>query len=374
MGDLNNLNSDKLLNRITNLIHETVFMNNLFLSLTISILISLVIGYPAMLLAKSIKLIDMPNSAPHKTHKQPTPLAGGVLIVAVLAMMAIIFRQWLNHEVLVVLTGAFVVFLFGLWDDLKGLSAGPKLIGQFIAAVILISSGVQVYFATILSNAGYISPFIAQLLNIVITLLWLFGITNALNMIDSMDGIVAGLGIIASACFMGATKVANQPVLTFWSAVLLGISVGLYFWNNLAGKFFLGDSGAQTIGFLLASFGIIYNPLDRSPESSWIVPIMLLGIPIFDTTLVVLSRLRRGQQVGSGRRDHTYHRLIALGIPPRYAVLIAHLAALLISGLAFITLYLPSWLALIFFFTTILCGLALLFWLERKPTLDDQFK
>src|SRR5438045_398516 len=88
------------------------------------ILISLVIGYPAMLLAKSIKLIDMPNSAPHKTHKHPTPLAGGVLIVAVLAMMAIIFRQWLNHEVLVVLTGAFVVFLFGLWDDLKGLSAG----------------------------------------------------------------------------------------------------------------------------------------------------------------------------------------------------------------------------------------------------------
>src|SRR5258705_11587495 len=100
MGDLNNLNSDKLLNLITNLIHETVFMNSLFLSLTISILISLVMGYPAMLLAKNIKLIDMPNSAPHKTHKHPTPLAGGVLIVAVLAMMAIIFRQWLNHEVL----------------------------------------------------------------------------------------------------------------------------------------------------------------------------------------------------------------------------------------------------------------------------------
>ncbi|HXD10165.1 MAG TPA: hypothetical protein VN653_08895, partial [Anaerolineales bacterium] len=130
----------------------------------------------------------------------------------------------------------------------------------------------------------------------------------------------------------------------------------------------------QTIGFLLASFGIMYNPLHRNPESSWIVPIMLLGVPIFDTSLVVLSRLRRGQSVGSGRRDHTYHRLIALGISPKYAVLTTHLTALTISGLAFLTLYLPSWLALIFFFSTIVCGLALLLWLERKPTLDNDAK
>jgi UDP-GlcNAc:undecaprenyl-phosphate GlcNAc-1-phosphate transferase len=269
------------------------------------------------------------------------------------------------------LAGAFVIFLFGLWDDLKGLSAGPKLVGQCIAATILISSGVQVYFATILLNAGYISPLVAQILNIAVTLVWLFGITNALNMIDSMDGIVAGLGIIASVCFMAATKVANQPVLTFWSTVLLGVCAGLYYWNKLAGKFFLGDSGAQTIGFLLASFGIMYNPLNRNPESSWIVPIMLLGVPIFDTSLVVLSRLRRGQAVGSGRRDHTYHRLIALGVSPRYAVLLVHLAALVISCLAFITLYLPAWLALTFFFVTILGGVALLLWLERKPSLDE---
>ncbi|MEP6895854.1 MAG: MraY family glycosyltransferase [Chloroflexota bacterium] len=346
-------------------------MSSLLFSVIVSIMVSLALGYPATLLAKSLKLIDFPASAPHKTHQHPTPLAGGILTAAVIVLMAFFFPQRLNHEILATLTGAIVVFLFGLWDDLKGLSAGPKLIGQLIAAVILISSGVQVYFATILSNAGYISPFFAQVLNVVVTLFWLFGITNALNMIDSMDGIVAGLGVIASICFIGATTVANQPILAFWSAVLLGISVGLYFWNKLAGKFFLGDSGAQTIGFLLAAFGIMYNPLDRNPESSWIVPIMLLGVPIFDTTLVVLSRFRRGQSVGSGRRDHTYHRLIALGVSPSYAVLIVHLMALTISGLAFLTLYLPAPLALIFFFSTILSGLALLLWLERKPTLDD---
>jgi UDP-GlcNAc:undecaprenyl-phosphate GlcNAc-1-phosphate transferase len=116
----------------------------------------------------------------------------------------------------------------------------------------------------------------------------------------------------------------------------------------------------------------MYNPLNRNPESSWIVPIMLLGVPIFDTSLVVLSRLRRGQRVGSGRRDHTYHRLIALGVSPKYAVLTVHLAALTISGLAFLSLYLPAWLALTLFTVTIICGVVVLLWLERKPSLDDQ--
>ena len=346
-------------------------MSNPFLPLVISILFSLALGYPVMLLAKRLKLMDIPASAPHKIHARPTPLAGGLLIIFTLAVMTFLFRQWLSREFITVLAGALIIFIFGLWDDLKGLSAGPKLFGQFIAAVVLIASGVQVYFATILVNAGYISPTVAQVLNIAITLFWLIGITNALNMVDSMDGIVAGLGIIASICFMGAAQLAGQTTLAFWLAVLLGISMGLYFWNNLAGKFFLGDSGSQTIGFLLASFGILYNPLNRNPESSWIVPIMLLGIPIFDTSLVVLSRLRRAQKVGSGRRDHTYHRLIAIGMSPRYAVLVVHLIAFLISCLAFLTLYLPAWIALVFFVVTIFCGVLLLIWLERKPTLDD---
>jgi UDP-GlcNAc:undecaprenyl-phosphate GlcNAc-1-phosphate transferase len=228
-------------------------MPNLFSPLSISILVSLILGYPAMLLAKRLNIIDVPASAPHKTHTHPTPLAGGILMVFTFTLVTFLFRQWLSREIITVLAGALIIFIFGLWDDIKGLSAGPKLLGQFIAAVLLIASGVQVYFATILVSAGYISPTFAQVLNIAITLFWLIGITNALNMVDSMDGIVAGLGIIASICFMGATQLAGQFTLAFWLAILLGISFGLYVWNNLAGKFFLGDSGAQTIGFLLAS-------------------------------------------------------------------------------------------------------------------------
>jgi UDP-GlcNAc:undecaprenyl-phosphate GlcNAc-1-phosphate transferase len=275
---------------------------------------------------------------------------------------------------LVVFAAASVVFLFGIWDDYKGLSARPKLLGQLIAVTILVLFGVQVRFMTIFSDAGQMPLWAAQLLNIVITLFWMVGITNAMNMIDSMDGIVAGLGVIAFAFFGGAAALANQTALSVWSATLLGISAGLYFWNKMASKFFLGDSGAQTIGFLLASFGIMYNPLNRSPESSWIVPIMLLGVPIFDTTLVVLSRFKRRQSVGSGRRDHTYHRLIALGFSPRFSVLITHVAAFIISCLAFLTLYLSPLIAIIFFALAVICGIIGLLWLERKPTLDGQIE
>lgn len=341
------------------------------LPLVFSLLVSLGLGIPAMQLAKRLGLIDIPGSASHKTHAHPTPLAGGILTIAALAVTALLFRSWLNREMLAALCGAAIVFLFGLLDDRRGLSAGPKLIGQLLACLVLIALGVQVRFLEIFSRAGYVSAEIAQILNLLITLFWVIGIANALNMVDSMNGIAAGIGIIASACFLGAAHVSRQEALSFWAAVLLGVSAGLYFWNGVAAKFFLGDSGAQTLGFLLASFGILYNPLDRSPESSWIVPILLLGVPIFDTTLVVLSRVRRGQPVGSGRRDHTYHRLIALGLPPRFAVLTVHLSAFILSVLAFFTLYLPPRIALTIFASALLFGLAILLWLERRRTLDE---
>jgi len=347
-------------------------LENLIVPFIISFLASLALGYPAEFLAARLGIMDVPGSAPHKRHARPMPLAGGILMMSIFSGLAVFYRTSLNQDVLAVLFGALIIFIFGLWDDMKGLPAGTKLIGQLLAAAVLIFFGVQVHFMTVLfRDSAVVLPPFAQLLNICITLFWLIGITNALNMIDSMDGIVAGLGVIASAFFMWAASQSGQGTLAFWSACLLGVSAGLYFWNALAVHFFLGDSGAQTLGFLLASFGILYNPLGRNPASSWIVPILLLGVPIFDTTLVVLSRLRRRQPVGSGRRDHTYHRFIRLGMRPRYAVLSVHAMALIISSLAFFTFYLQPWVALIFFAGAILGGLTFLLWLERQPALDE---
>lgn len=165
-------------------------MNQPLLSLIAGAFIGLMLGYPAYLLAKRLNLMDVPGSAPHKTHARPTPLAGGILLMLTLLSLALLSRQWLNNEIKAVLAGAFVIFAFGLWDDKKGLSAAPKLLGQLSASAVLIASGVQVYFMTLLSDAGYITPTLAQALNIFITLFWVIGITNALNMIDSMMGTI----------------------------------------------------------------------------------------------------------------------------------------------------------------------------------------
>ena len=185
-------------------------MGNPFSSLVVGLLICIILGYPAILLAKRLNLIDIPGSASHKTHAYPTPLAGGILLAITLAITIFLFRQYLSRASLVIFSGAVVIFLFGLWDDYKGLGARPKLIGQLIAAAILILLGVQVHFMTFFAEARQIPLFVAETLNILITLFWVVGITNAMNMIDSMDGIVAGLGVIAFACFFGATTLAGQ--------------------------------------------------------------------------------------------------------------------------------------------------------------------
>lgn len=343
----------------------------LFFGIT-SLIISLALGIPAAILAQRFNLMDVPGSAPHKQHARPTPLAGGLLILLVFCLTFLLKPSY-NHEIIAVLLAGLTIFFFGLWDDLKGLTAYPKLVGQLLASMLLISAGIQVRFITILFSELHLSLELAQGLNILITLFWLIGITNAFNMIDSMDGIVAGIGVIASMFFWGAAVLSSQSTLALWSAILVGLSIGLYFWNGWVSRFFLGDSGAQVIGFLLASFGILYNPLNRAPESSWIVPIMLLSVPIFDTSLVVLSRFRRGQRIGSGHRDHTYHRLIVMGLRPKIAVFTVHLATFITGLLGFITLYLPSWLALTIFFSAIIVGLVILFLLERQTTLDETY-
>lgn len=347
-------------------------MSNPILFGIISLTLTLAFGIPSAILAERLGIMDVPGSAPHKQHARATPLAGGILLSMVLLVLVLFFNEFLSVDMLAVMTGAFVIFIFGLWDDYQSLFARPKFMGQLAATAILILFGVQVRFMTVVFGVGIIHPVFAQILNMALTIFWVIGITNALNLIDSMDGIVAGLGIIASAYFLGAASLAGQSILTLFATGLLGICIGLYFWNAVVVKFFLGDSGAQTIGFLLASFGILYNPLNRAPESSWIVPIMLLGVPIFDTTLVVFSRIRKKQPIGTGRRDHTFHRFIKLGIKPRFAVLIVHLMAMVSGGLALYTLYLSPPVALTIFILVIFGGVAFLLWLERKPALDEE--
>lgn len=324
----------------------------------------------AIWIAKRMGLLDVPGSAAHKQHSRTTPLAGGIALVLSLIVLVLIFHL-VGKDITPLLVAVFIIFLFGLWDDARGLRAPVKLAGQMLASTLLIASDVSVHFLE-----GLSIPFLSGNLLIVldwgVTILWFVGITNAFNLIDSMDGLAVGIAGIAFAFFMIMALVAQQTYLAIFSACLLGICIGLYAFNVSPARLFLGDSGAQTLGFTLAAVAMIYTPHNLPQASSWFVPIFVLGIPIFDTTLVVASRLLRHRPVFHADRNHTYHRLVALGLDPQRAVFAIHLASLVLNFLAFIALSLPPMQSTLIFCSVVLVGVVVLYFLGLKtPQFDE---
>lgn len=320
-----------------------------------SILATLAITPIAIKTAIHYQLIDQPNSSPHKIHQRPIPKAGGLAIGLSIISLNLLSGNIQSSAIRAILLASIIIFLFGLWDDAHRLSPQWKLIGQTLGTIILISQGVQI---RMLGNIA--------ILNIALTLIWVIGITNAFNLVDSMDGLVVGLAAIASAFFMLVTVDAHQTSLSLLSASILGSAVGMLYFNALPARTFLGDSGAQFLGFVLAALAIAYTPPGLPQPSSWFVPILLLSVPIFDTSLVIVSRLKNKKAVYQAGLDHTYHRLVNLGWPSARAVLTMQLAAIVSGCLAFVALPLPPLLANIIFVAALLTGLIILLWLEKK--------
>jgi UDP-GlcNAc:undecaprenyl-phosphate GlcNAc-1-phosphate transferase len=343
---------------------EFSFPSNIFLYGLLSIICSLIITPFSIFVAQQFDLIDKPGKFAHKIHSTPTPLAGGTALILCLVLLFLLFGLGNDKFTRALIFATAIVYLFGLVDDIRGLSAIPKLTGQILASAVLIISNVSVHFVGSLS-LPFLSPTIVAWLDTALTFFWLIGVTNAMNMIDSMDGIAVGLSGIAFLFFILVTSLSGQANLTEISIILLGITVGIYFYNVTPARLFLGDSGSQVYGFLVAAIAMEYAPIGLLPISSWFVPILLVGMPIFDTSLVVYSRVRLGLPIYRANLDHTYHRLIAIGIDERRAVLIIHMSAIILSLVAFVMLYLPPVIANIIFGTILFMGVGVIIFLDR---------
>ncbi|MBC7223025.1 MAG: undecaprenyl/decaprenyl-phosphate alpha-N-acetylglucosaminyl 1-phosphate transferase [Anaerolineae bacterium] len=238
--------------------------------------------------ALRLGILDQPSA--RKAHQVATPLLGGVAIYAAsLAALILFGDRFYVHQAVSILLGATLVSFLGLWDDRRPLSPWAKLAGQLLAAGLLVATGVQV------------SIFRQAAANVALTFFWVVGITNAMNLLDNMDGLSGGVAAVASAFFLLLAAMNDQYLVGTLAAALLGACVGFLIYN--------------------------FNPAN-APVITWMVPVLVLGLPIFDTTLVVVSRLRRGlNPLTASGRDHLSHRLVALGYTPREAVLICYLAA-----------------------------------------------
>ena len=203
-------------------------------------------------------------------------------------------------------------------------------------------------------------------LNIGFTILWLVTLTNAFNFIDSSDGLLVGLGGLSTTFFLVIAMSNGQEPIIYFCAILLGLCIGLYFFNSYPAKLFLGDSGAQTLGFILGAIAIVYNPNTGFQSSSWFLPIMIFYVPLFDLALVIFSRLRRKKPIHQASMDHTYHRLSKRGISINHSVLVLHGVSLIMSMIGYLCLNLPVIYANLVFCLTILLAIAIFFKLDNN--------
>ncbi len=293
----------------------------IYLVVFVGVLLMAVAGTPlARKLGLRMHAVDQPDPS-RKVHTIPTPRLGGVAIfLSTLIAALLLGEKYKVDQLASILVGASLVSFMGLIDDRYTLSAGVKLLGQIFAAVLLIVSGVTV---------GTLHHF---WLDRAVTLVWIVGITNAFNLLDNMDGLSGGVAAIAAAYFALMCSFSGQYLVGALSIAVMAACIGFLFYNWNPATIFMGDSGSIFLGFMLAAIGIKIRFPDNMPFVTWMIPLLVLGVPLFDTTLVIISRTRRGlNPLTTPGTDHTSHRLTYAGLTRREAVLVIYVAAFVLG-------------------------------------------
>lgn len=288
----------------------------------VGVLLLAVVGTPlSRKLGLRLQIMDEPDPS-RKVHTVATPRMGGLAIFAS-TLAATLLLRGAFRELGSILIGATLMSFLGFWDDRFTLGAGVKLMGQLMAVGLLLLTGVG------------IRAFPWTALNIAATVLWVIGITNALNLLDNMDGLSGGIAAIAAAHFSLLCALTGQYLVGALSVAVMAACIGFLIYNWNPATIFMGDSGTLFLGFVLASLGIKLRFPENVTFVTWMVPVLVLGVPIFDTTLVTLSRLRRRlNPLTTPGVDHSSHRLTYAGFTRREAVFLLYIAAFIVGLLA----------------------------------------
>jgi UDP-GlcNAc:undecaprenyl-phosphate GlcNAc-1-phosphate transferase len=265
------------------------------------------------------QIFDLPTSS-HKSHTKAVPYLGGVAIligVILVSYLALAFSNiTVSNFILAtsVLGPALAMGLIGLWDDLKNLPPLPRFIGQSVSGLVVA--------AALVLGSNVANPTGSTFVDVLITVIWVIGICNSINFFDNLDGGAAGTAAI-SAIFLTYLAInSGQAFVAALSIVVAGATLGFLIWNRAPARIYMGDAGALFLGVLLATLTIRLNPDTQTSIGSFATPILLLAIPILDTTVAVLSRLRRGVSPFLGGKDHLSHRLVRSGLSRKMAAIL----------------------------------------------------
>lgn len=288
--------------------------------------------------AIKFKAVDCPNA--RKVHHNIMPRLGG-LAICLAFWVTVLLTQEITREIGGLLVGGAIICLVGVWDDFKNVSPKTKLLAQIIAACVVVAAGIRVDFLTnplegLIGMEFFQHPTIGLwIFSYPLTVLWIIGITNAVNLIDGLDGLAAGVSSIA-ALTLGVVSLlegqGNASVLFF---ILAASALGFLFYNFYPASIFMGDTGSLFLGFNLSTLAII--GLTKSTTIiSLFLPIIILGIPIFDTLFAIFRRFVNGKPIFSPDKEHLHHRLLALGLTHRLTVLTIYGISLLLGASAVI--------------------------------------
>lgn len=280
-------------------------------------------------LARRLGILDQPDVA-RKIHETATPYLGGVAIFSALLIGTVVLlfvpgglQRWVYRDMALGIGLAVVLALVGLFDDVRPIPPVVRFVAQIGAAATVWSVGFQVQA----------TPY--PWVNFTLTILWFVGMTNAFNLLDNMDGLSAGLAGVGALSFAAMGVLEELVVLSVVAASLAGASFGFLAHNRHPAKVFMGDAGSMFLGFILALIGLELR-FDNLVKVTFLVPVVVLGVPIFDTTLVVLSRIRNRRPIHQGARDHISHRLVKAGLSVRTSVALLYWSGLCLGWLGLV--------------------------------------
>lgn len=295
-------------------------------------------------LAYKIGAIDVPRDA-RRVHKKPVPRLGGLAIFLGFLVSVLFFTKF-DVQMIGFIVGSLIIVGVGIVDDVKQLRASVKLIAQILAAVIVVLSDTRIIAVSvpyIFSDAGILP---LGSLSIPITILWIIGVTNAVNLIDGLDGLAVGVSSIATFSLFFIAILAGEPTVAILTAALAGACLGFLPYNFNPAKIFMGDTGSTFLGYALSVI-CIEGLFKGYAIISFIIPFLILGLPIFDTLSAIVRRIKNKQPIMSPDRGHLHHRLMDMGLSQKQTVAILYIIATILGLSAVVVVEQGAFMAMI---------------------------
>jgi UDP-GlcNAc:undecaprenyl-phosphate GlcNAc-1-phosphate transferase len=339
------------------------FYLNIFFALAGALIVSFALNPLVRILARKVGAIDDPKQDDRRIHTVPIPRLGGLGIFAGFMVSFLIFGE-LDQTVAGILVGAVVLVVVGAIDDINPLKWWLKLGGQLAAASIPVAYGLRAEIFTnpgIFSEGGFID---IGVFAVPVTILWIIGITNAVNLIDGLDGLAVGVSGIASLSMLLIALALGNPAAAVLAAALTGGCLGFLPYNFNPARLFMGDSGALFLGYMLSCVSIL--GMFKFYALLSVVPFLILGLPILDTTIVFFRRISKGKNpLSTPDRKHVHHRLIDMGFSQKQAVAILYSVSAVL-GLSAVVMTTSGELRVMILLLAVLAAIAVYIGIVRK--------